>query len=167
MLSLLKEQYWWPNMRKPVEEFLLTCTTCSDWRPSKAIAPPMPIVPQTRTERVMFDYAFVKLPDGRERWMLWGETFRQANGKNTEAFIKKTFSSGQFSVWQCDNGRHLKNKRVKAAIKELGRSMANSAPYYPKCNGQIECPGGQEASIWSCLSVLSTSTTTATTRSWG
>jgi hypothetical protein len=70
MLRMLGEQYWWSNMRTPIEKFLAACTQCEDWRPSKAIAPPMPIVAKTRTERVIFDYSFVKLPDGRERWML-------------------------------------------------------------------------------------------------
>jgi hypothetical protein len=104
----------------------------------------MPIVAQTREERVIFNYSFIKLPDGCERWMLlWSNTYRNTNGENVVTFMKETFKPGQFTLWQCDNGPHFKNKAVKAAIKALGGSMVNSAPYYPKCNGQIERPGRQ------------------------
>jgi len=61
---------------------------------------------------------------------------------NCVKFIKETFSKGQFEIWQCDNGRHLKNKAVKKIIEELGGHMVNSSPYHPQSNGVVERQNG-------------------------
>ncbi len=57
-------------------------------------------------------------------------------------FIKETFSPGQFELYQCDNGKHLKNGKVREAITNLGGKMINIAPYHPQANSQIERPNG-------------------------
>ena len=48
-------------------------------------------------------------------------------------FIQNNFEKDSFCLWQCDNGKHLKNKKVKKIIK---------APYNPQADRQIERPNG-------------------------
>jgi transposase InsO family protein len=61
---------------------------------------------------------------------------------NCANFIERTFHFGQFQLWQCDNGKHLKNKTVRAAITNLGGKMITIAPYHPQANSQVERPNG-------------------------
>jgi hypothetical protein len=142
MLLKLSDTYWWRNMRGPVERFLSNCSDCQEWRPSRAVAPPLPIVPLTRTERVIFDYAYVKLASGKAKWMLWGRTFSHGNGTNVASFIRETFSKGQFRLWQCDNGSHFRNDIVKTAIETTPNVMARSnAPMESSREGLLSSSG--------------------------
>jgi len=58
------------------------------------------------------------------------------------SFIKKTFSSGQFRLWQSDNGKHFKNDRVRTLIESMQGKVIYSAPYHPQTNAHVERPNG-------------------------
>jgi hypothetical protein len=124
-----------------------------DFKAQTGRLPLQPITPKTRNERVLFDYSYLKKRDqlGNLYMLLfinaftkfiWGIVSRHMKAENCADFIKNTFRYGQFELWQCDNGKHLKNKKVKKEITDLGERLITIAPYHPQANSQIERPNG-------------------------
>ncbi len=102
---------------------------------------------------MLFDYSYLKKKDQQGNlYMLlfinaftkyiWGVVSRHMMAENCASFIRNTFRYGQFELWQCDNRRHLKNKKVKREITNLGERLITIAPYHPQANSQIERPNG-------------------------
>lgn len=120
--------------------------SCSQYKPHKGVPPLRPIVPKSRNERVVYDYAQLpgKDPHGHE-WMAWAITCSNANSSTVASFIKKTFVHGQFHLWQSNNGKHFKNTKVRTLIEEtMGGKVIYSSPYHPQTNAHVERPNGTQ-----------------------
>ena len=149
----ITQGYWWPNMKKEVQEYVRKCDQCQKFalnihQPGGVLNPlssPWPFAQwgldiigpfpkATRNKR----YLLV----GTDYFTKWVEAKLLANIRNVDAkkFVWKNIVT-QFGVPHTlisDNGLQFDSKSFRSYCHELGITNRHSTPTYPQGNGQAK-----------------------------
>ena len=153
-LSKLQQHYYWPGIRKCVQDFLKSCHVCQMvGKPNQVIpsAPlkPIPVVSEP-FERIVIDCVgpLPRTKKGNEYLLTvmctatrYPEAFPLKNirAKNISKCLLHMFTSvGIPREIQCDQGSNFCSNLFKEVLKELGIKQALSSAYHPQSQGCLE-----------------------------
>jgi transposase InsO family protein len=147
----IKERYYWPNMRKDVEEFIKSCDNCQRRNKPKGkhelhsirikepwyligidIVGPLPITENgNRYIVTAMDY-FTKWPEAR--------ALKEATAEKVMEFIFEDIICRHGSPKRIlsDRGTHFNNQLIEEFTKTFKVKHGFSTPYHPKTNGLVE-----------------------------
>ena len=145
------KQYWWPNMRKDVEEYVRSCDKCQRRGKSKNKHELHPISVEEPFERIGIDLVG-PLPRTKEgkRYIAvavdyltkWPEAraLGEATANEVSKFIYEEIicRHGSPKKILTDRGSHFNNQIVRELMDKYLIKHNLSTPYHPKTNGLVE-----------------------------
>ena len=151
-LDRIIRKYYWPNMRKDVDDFVESCPECQKRAPRSGEAPLTPI---TRTPIPFFQFGIDvmgplpnTMQDHRyiviavDHFTKWTEakTLTEINGQNIAAFIYKDIicRHGVPRVMTSDRGVEFNNQLIRILTETYKIKHITTTAYHPQGNGQVE-----------------------------
>ena len=153
-LSKLQQHFYWPGIRKSVQDFIKSCHSCQlVGKPNQVIPPaplrPIPVVSEP-FERIVIDCVgpLPRTKKGNEYLLTvmctatrYPDAFplKNINAKNISKCLVNMFTNvGIPKEIQCDQGSNFCSNLFKDVLKELGISQTVSSAYHPQSQGCLE-----------------------------
>ena len=157
----IAREFWWPNMKKDVTEYIKGCTTCQAKKnqPNKPKPPPYPIpsdMYSTPFTSIAMDF-IVKLPisDSYDTILTITDTFSKASifipcnktiDAEQTAKLYATYVLPHYGL-PCriisDHGPRFTSAFSRELCRTLGITQNISTAYHPQTDGQSECTNQQ------------------------
>jgi transposase InsO family protein len=151
-LDRIIRKYYWPNMRRDVDDFVESCPECQKRAPRTGEAPLTPIA---RTPIPFFQFGIDvmgplpnTLQDHRyiviavDHFTKWVEAkaLSEINGQNIAAFIYKEVicRHGVPKVMTSDRGVEFNNQLIRILTETYNIKHITTTAYHPQGNGQVE-----------------------------
>ena len=151
-LDRIIRKYYWPRMRKDVDDFVESCPECQKRAPRSGEAPLTPII---RTPipffqfgidvmgplpNTMQDHRYIVIAvDHFTKW-IEAKALTEINGQNIAAFIYKDVicRHGVPRVMTSDRGVEFNNQLIRILAETYKIKHITTTAYHPQGNGQVE-----------------------------
>jgi hypothetical protein len=158
--KLYHKGYWWPGMRRDVEDVLANCDACTRYTVVKSgFHPASFITANGPLEHIQIDTS-VHLPESREGYkvllviidvftgFVWLKALKSNNAENVAVALWELFCTfGLPKILQSDNGSEFINEIIRSLVRIAGIDHRLIAPYNPRTDGKVERSIGTITSI--------------------
>ncbi|XP_068227609.1 uncharacterized protein [Palaemon carinicauda] len=150
----ISQDFYWPNMKNDIKEYVKTCTTCqkvSSPNVKVPVAPLKPIlVPKEPFSKIIVDCVgpLPKTKRGHEYLLTalcpttrypFAVPLRNISAKNILKSLVSIFTVVGFPTeLQCDQGTNFMSHAFKTAMKDYHITQVSSSAYHPQTNGALE-----------------------------
>ncbi|XP_068222362.1 uncharacterized protein [Palaemon carinicauda] len=152
--STLAEDFFWPGMKKDIQQFIKACHHCQTTGKPNERLPPAPLqpisVPKFPFERIIIDCVgpMPRTKQGNEYLLtvLCPTTrypiavpIKNINAKTIIGQLVKIFTTYGFpKTLQCDRGTNFTSKLFQQAMREFNIHNIYASAYHPQSNGALE-----------------------------
>ncbi|CAF1483144.1 unnamed protein product [Rotaria sordida] len=154
-LLRIRDRFWWPNMRKSIQNYVASCTQCARHNilrtktPGhlKSIQPPSAVFQvlhmdfwgPVRTPSASGNRYVIVLTDNLSKYVI-ADALPDCTAKSAAQFFIEKFIlvHGVPERLITDNGTHFNNHLLHAITSTMNIAHAFSVPYHPQTNGQVE-----------------------------
>ncbi|XP_068229856.1 uncharacterized protein [Palaemon carinicauda] len=152
--STLAEDFFWPGMKKDIQQFIKACHHCQTTGKPNERLPPAPLqpisVPKFPFERIIIDCVgpMPRTKQGNEYLLtvLCPTTrypiavpIKNINAKTIIDQLVKIFTTYGFpKTLQCDRGTNFTSKLFQQAMREFNIHNIYASAYHPQSNGALE-----------------------------
>ena len=150
-MDIIRELFWWKNMRDEIRGWVRHCLGCSTTRGGPVVPRP-PLTCNHASQRLeLIHFDFLKMPKSTEGYtsiMVVKDDFSMhtqltphtiQDARAAASALSKWFSAyGIVKRWQSDSGGHFKNQVMETIAKEYGIDHHFTTAAAPWANGTVE-----------------------------
>ena len=149
----IRKHYYWPNLHRDVEDYVLSCDRCARWKTGRVTTAPMGYLPEAREpgEVASIDITGPYATSRRgNRYLLtyvdhftkWAEAVPLPDKEAAtvaDALVMQIFARhGVCDKLLSDRGRNFTSELLRETCRLLGVKKLFTSPYRPQGNGQVE-----------------------------